>query len=492
MPKGRQPPRHDGTVALRTSDARSAGKGAVTLAVLQSAGRIFALAFVMTATRAVAPSAFGRYSTAAAILVIVGFVSDLGTTAAMTKLVSTGGDADALVANSLCACLGLGLFAWMVGEAAVLVAYRGAMVLDFAILGASLPIDACLSTLVGALDGAGAISRRAVVSFARIGLGALAAAALVATTASIRWAMAGLVIGPAVGLVLAVYHAKALGVWSGHLSLDPRKGKGLLIAAAPFAMIGGVSVLSARIDVVTVSLVSSRATTAAYDVAIRVLEGPLFISTVLAGPMLFLFSRRLRGRDTHGVQRAFDQVADVLLVLGVLLSVLLVTLAGPLVRVAFGDGYAKSTDILAIVGAQLWLMLLCGLQGTVMAAMPRMRKVVTTVGLVALTQVLLQVTLIVVAGPVGGALSYSFQSVATAIAYGAFIRQEVGVRTVKLPQVRCVMAAASAALIALALRTFPVGVPALAAATTYLVCIVGLRVVTVQQLSGLREILRRD
>ena len=476
----------------RTDEARSAARGALALGVLQSVGRVLALGFVVTTARAVAPDDFGRYSTVAAVLLIVGFVSDLGTTSATTKLVSTGTDADRLLSDSLFACLCLGLAAWAAGVVGVGAFYSPLLAADFAILGASLPVDACLTTIIGALDGSGAIARRAVVSFLRVGLGAVVAAVLVLATGSIRWTMAGLVAGPAVGLVVAAVFARRLGIWRGRVRLDPRRGGPLIAAALPYAVVSGLSVVTARVDVVVVSIVASRATTAAYDVAVRVLEGPLFIINVLSGPMLYLFSRRLAARDIDGAQRAYDQVVRLFFVCGMGISMILTTLAAPLVATFFGSSYDEADLVLAIFGAQLWLMFVCGLQGMLLAAMPRMRRVVGLIVLVNLVQSAVQVAFIVAAGIVGGAVSYSVGTLFTMVAGAFFLRRETGVRTLRLPPVGAVVGSIGGGAVAVVLRERPFLVAATGAGVAYLVAVVALRAVGRKELSDLRHLVARS
>lgn len=479
-------------MATRAGDARAAGRGAIALAVFQSVGRVIALAFLVIVTRTVDPSEFGRYSTVAAVLLIVGLISDLGTSAAATKLVSTGANANTLLADSLLACLLLGLVGWMIGEVWVLAAYSGLLAVDFAILGASLPIDACLTTILGALDGSGAITRRAIVSFLRVGLGTALGAVLVAATGSIRWAMAGLVVGPLIGLIVAVIISRGLGMWQGRVRMNPSRGWPLLVHALPFAAISGLSVVTARIDVVVLSIVASRATTATYDLAVRVLEGPLFIIGVLSGPMLYLFSRRLAAGDTGGVQRAYDQVMRLFFVCGIGISVILSTLATPLVTVVFGESYEQAGRLLTIFAGQLWLMFVCGLQGMLLAAMPEMRRVVLLIALVDGVQIAFQVAFIIVAGPVGGAASYSFGTVFTLLAGAVFLWRETGVQTLRLPPLGAILGGLCAGAVAIALREQQILIPLAAAASVYAIAVIGFGALGKDELNQLRQLLSRS
>jgi O-antigen/teichoic acid export membrane protein len=479
-------------VAGRTNDARIAGQGAVALGVLQTTGRLLALIFFVIATHWVSPSTFGRYSTVAAVLVLVGFVSDLGTTAATTKLVSTGANSDQLLSDSLLACLLLGLVAWGAGEAIMALGYPRLLAADFAVLGASLPVDACLTTIIGAMDGSGAIARRAVVSFLRVGVAASTATILVVVTGSIRWAMAGLVMGPVVGLVAAVVYARRLGVWWGLVHLDPRRGWPLIVSALPFAAIAGFSVVNARIDVLVISTVSSRAATARYDVAQRVLEGPLFLGAILAGPMLYLLSRRLSARDTEGAQRAYDHVARLVFVSGLGISVVLTTLSTPIVSLVFGDSYHQAGLLVAILGAQLWLMLICGLQGMVLAALPQMRSVVLLIAGVNAVWVALEVSFILVDGPIGGALSYPVGTTFTLVAFAVFLRRQTGLLTLRLPPLGAIVGTVAAGMAALALRRQPLAIPLLCAGAAYALSLAIFGAISWEEVREVRTLLHRD
>jgi O-antigen/teichoic acid export membrane protein len=450
-----------------TNDARAAGRGAAALAIFQTVGRALGLAFVVIATREVSPTNFGRYSTVAALLVVVGFLSDLGTTAATTKLVSTGSDADRVLRDSLSACLALGFAAWGVGEVAALIAYPHVVVVDFAVLGVSLPIDACLTTLLGALDGSGAISRRAVLSFVRLGLAAITASVLVLTTHSIRLGMAGLAAGPLVALIACVVVVRRMGVWRGRVRLSPLHGLPLIVAAIPFAAISGLAVVNARVDVLVVSVLNSRAVTANYDIAVRVLEGCLYVIAAFSGPTLYIFSRRMAAGDHDGVQRAYDRTLRVFYLIGLPIAAVLITLGSPLVRALFGPAYHRAGLYVAIFGTQVWLMFVSGLQGMAVVAIPKMRQAVALIAGLNLVHITLQVVFIVVAGPVGGAVSYPVCQVISIGAQAVFLRRRAQLRTIRVPPVGLLVATGASAGVALALRSQPVAFAAAAALAVF-------------------------
>ncbi|MEA3075340.1 MAG: hypothetical protein QOF60_248, partial [Actinomycetota bacterium] len=141
----------EGEVAAGTDDARAAAQGTVALAGMQVAGRALALGFVLVATRTLSTSDFGRYAIASALLLGASTVADLGTTAAVTKLVSQRADrADDIVGAALLPSAVLGLLSFAGLCAFVLVGgYPAVTRIDVVLAGLGLPFDAVTTTLPG-------------------------------------------------------------------------------------------------------------------------------------------------------------------------------------------------------------------------------------------------------------------------------------------------------------------------------------------------------
>jgi len=449
--------------ASASPDARAATRGSLALTVLQTAGRLLAVAFVLVATRQLVPSEFGRYSTASAYVVLGGFLADFGTTMVIVRRVSRDAvSSDALLTATLPACLALGVASMLVVAAVALAAgYPSATRTDVLIAALALPASACVTSLLGAFDGRGLIARRAVLTFLQLAVIALGGIVGV-LVAGVRGAVIALPAAPMLTLLVAALVARRSGVWSTRLRGDVQASWSLLRDALPFGLLGGIAALELRFDVVLLSIVGSAAATARYDLAVRALEALAYVGTVVASPALFILSRRLGQGDRDGAQRALNEAARFLLVLGVLVSALVVGLHEPLTVLAFGPRYAGAAVPMAITGGQLWLAFLAGLQTAAILAGERVWRAVPVAAVAMAVMVGLDLVLVPSFGAVGAAAATVAGTVVMVVAFGWFLERASGLRTPR-PPVRVLVAGVLSALVAA--RLAPAGiVPAGAAA----------------------------
>jgi O-antigen/teichoic acid export membrane protein len=413
-----------------SEEARAATRGSLALSVLQTAGRLLAVGFVLVATRALAPAAFGRYSTASAYVVIGGLLADFGTTAVIVRRVSLDPDgADDLLTRTLPACLALGLASMLVVAAvAMLAGYAAPTRTDVLIAALALPPAGCLTSLLGAFDGRGLISRRALLTFLQLSVMALGGIVGV-LLAGARGAVVALPAASLLALLVTAGTARRSGLWSLRLRRDLPTSWALLRDALPFGLLGGVTALQLRFDVVLLSIVGSAAATARYDLAVRALEAISYLGTVVAAPALFILSRRTANGDREGSQRALDQAGRFLALVGVAASALLIGLHEPLTVLAFGTRYRGVAVPLAIAGGQLWLAFLAGLQSSAILAGPRVWRAVPVTAAVVAMIVALDLALVPSFGAVGAAAATVAGSVVMVLALGRFLARTAGLRT---------------------------------------------------------------
>jgi len=480
------------TVTLPTApagaspEARAATRGSLALSVLQTGGRLLAVAFVLVATRALAPAAFGRYSTASAYVVLGGFLADFGTTMVIVRRVSRDpSSADPLLTATLPACLGLGVASLLVVAAvAVAAGYPSATRTDVLLAALALPASACVTSLLGAFDGRGLIARRAVLTFLQLAV--IAVGGIVGVLlAGVRGAVLALPAAPILTLLVATVAARRSGVWSTRWRGDAHAAWSLLRDALPFVLLGGIAALELRFDVVLLSIVGTAAATARYDLAVRALEALAYVGTVVASPALFILSRRLGQGDREGAQRALNEAARFLLVLGVGVSALVVGLHEPLTVTAFGSRYAGAAVPMAITGGQLWLAFLAGLQTAAILAGERVWRAVPVAATAMVVMVGLDLVLVPAFGAVGAAAATVAGTVVMVLAFGWFLERTAGLRTPR-PPARILAAGLLSAGVAAWLA--PVGlVPAgVAAVAAYGAVLVGTRVVRRADVARLR------
>lgn len=452
--------------AVIPGDTRAATRGAASLFVLQLAGRLAGLAFVVAVTSHVAPDQFGRYSTVAAVVLVANFLADFGTSSAITRRVSrTPGEADDILSGTLLGSFGLGLLAYAAAVAFAYAAYSPSAVVDMAIGAAAVPAASTLSSLLGALDGASLIARRAAITAVQTFVTA-AGALPVLLGMGIRWALLALALAPALSATLAVVAVRRAGVWRSPLRFDGRCFTGLLRSAIPFAVTGGLAALTMRFDVILLSLFRSAAETARYDLALRLIEAAGYLSTALTGPLLFILSRRLGARDTDGARRAYREALRVLYLVGIPLSVGLAVLARPIITVAAGPGYVEAVTPFAIMAAGQWLTWVIFVQGSLLMAGDFMRRGLAVVALVAGVTVALDLAIVPAAGAVGAAVAMLLAWTFAGLVLDRFHRRTVGIPTT-LPPARIVLPALAMGLVMLPLRDLLVAVPAVVGAVVY-------------------------
>ncbi len=447
---------------------------------------------MLVATRALVPAEFGRYSTASAYVVVGGILADFGTTTVIVRRVSRAADhVDTLLTRTLLACLALGVASMLVVAAvAFAVGYPTATRTDVLIAALALPAAGCLTSILGAFDGRGLITRRAFLTF--LWLAVMAVGGIVGVLLDgARGAVIALPAASTVALLVAATQARAVGLWSLRLQHDLRASWALLRDALPFGLLGGIMALQLRFDVVLLSIVGSAAETANYDLAVRALEALSYLGTVVAAPALFILSRRLADHDGDGAQRALNHAGRFLALLGVGVSALLVGLHQPLTVAAFGARYDGVAVPLAIAGGQLWIAFLAALQSAAILAGERVWRAVPLIAAVVAIIVALDLALVPPFGAVGAAAATAAGSVVMVFALGRFLHRTAALRTPR-PAVGILVAGLATAATAWVLA--PVGLVVAGAAGTavYAVTVIGTGAVTGSDLARLRAVTRRS
>ena len=188
-------------------DARAAGRGVLSLFALQTLARALGLLFVVTVARAVAPEEFARYSVLTGVVLFGSLLADFGTTTVITRVISRDRDAaDRWLSGTLPASFAFGLAAYAAALVFASVAgYSSDVVIDVALGGLALPLVSSLTSVLGALDGAGMISTRAVLSFVQTAGITVGGAVPVLLGGSIRAAAIALPVSAVCASLLAAF-----------------------------------------------------------------------------------------------------------------------------------------------------------------------------------------------------------------------------------------------------------------------------------------------
>lgn len=409
---------------------RTAVRGGLATLAAQAVAKLLAFGFVLVVARTTSPGELGRYSIVSAAVLVASFVADLGTTPATTRLVSVRPSSSSTLLNgTLPLCFALGLLAAAGGAVyGVLAGYPRTTQIDLFVGLAAVPGQTLLGSFLGALDGGGALVRRAVLTAAQTGIIALGAVPVL-LGAGIRSAIVFVAVAPWIVLVAAALSAVRLRLWSPAWAPSVGATRTVLALAVPFAASAGLTTISARFDVLALSILRPSAEVASYDLALRVTEAVGFIAVAVCGPALVLFSRRLAHQDLEGVRRAYAEGARFLYVLGGATSLGVAMFAGPITRVAFGGSYAASTRPLEILGAGQLLVFILQLQGALINSSARVWKGLAVTAANTAVTVVLDLILIPEYGAIGAAWAMVGTYVWSVTIVDVFNRRALGFKT---------------------------------------------------------------
>jgi O-antigen/teichoic acid export membrane protein len=474
------------------SDASRAASGAVALTALQLIGRAAAIGFVLVATRLVVPDQWSVYAVVAGLVAFAGFVADFGSTTVLTRIVSRDASASHdLLAQTLLASVVVGLLGY--GAVFIFVCigpYSGDVVVAMAVAGLAVPIDAALTSILSALDGHGLTSRRTTASFARVLVITVGGAVAVFATHEVGLAVVALVAGPLVGLVIAVRAARRHHVWTGALHPRLHRSIALFRSALPYALLGGIGAVVARLDFVILSLSARPATTAEYDLALRALEAVVALGAVGGAPALYILSRRMGAGDRDGVRRAYAHAARIAYLLGLPVSVAIVVLHQPIVDLVLGSEYTNVGPMLGILACSAWLAILSTVQGAMILAEGCTTRALQASLVILVVAAGLDLALINAFGAAGAAWATVGAAVTSCIVFDVLNRRVTGIGT-PLPSLRLVAACAGSAAILLAVTRAVQGPWCLLGVVVLPLMLYTAKVVTPQDARELRDLVHR-
>src|SRR5690606_1059640 len=122
----------------------------------------------------------------------------------------------------------------------------------------------------------------------RVAIVAGGGALAVVLTGEIGPAVAMLAAGPIVACGLAMWASRRSRVWS--LALRPHWGRSVSLfrSAVPYAILGGIGAMVARLDLLMLSWLSSTGEVARYDLPLRAVEAAASFGLVIGAPALFI------------------------------------------------------------------------------------------------------------------------------------------------------------------------------------------------------------
>ena len=196
-----------------------------------------------------------------------------------------------------------------------------------------------------------------------------------------------------------------------HLRWDRHLGGWLLKASLPYFMMSTFLVAYQRVDTIIISLLVDEAMVGWYSAANKLSGAFLFI------PVLFVIAvfptlSRMHTEASQFRPWLMRKSFQLLLVLGVPIGLGLVVIADSLVLLLFGDGFAKSGPVLAVMGLAMIFTYQNILLGHFLISTDRQYGLTVLTGLAMLAAILLNIVLVPWCqkifdnGAIGGALSH--------------------------------------------------------------------------------------
>jgi len=177
---------------------------------------------------------------------------------------------------------------------------------------------------------------------AALGIGALALGYGVVTVAALYS------VGSALGYAVAIRSLRRH-IGMPRRTVDPRGWRALVTTSFPFAIQDVFTAMLFRLDAVILSLMANEAAVGRYGAAYRVLEATMFIGWAINGAFVAMYA--YLGPDSDPpVGVVFGRSIKLALVLMVPVSIVLVALAEPIARLAYGADFADAAEPLRLLG----------------------------------------------------------------------------------------------------------------------------------------------
>ncbi len=305
----------------------------------------------------------------------------------------------------------------------------------------------------------------------------------------------GVVLVAAAGAVAAIVHLSSLGFLTNressvHLTF-PRDGhRGVVAAAFPFLLQAGALVVYHNIDVITIAALVDDAAVGWYGAADRLFGTMLFIPVAVSTALYPAMSRRWVD-DPDGVVELVRSAVVLLVMVVIPISAGVMVLGDRFAVLLFGDGFAKSGDVLQVYGVVLLPVAMTIVLGGYSMVIGRQRLWTTVLLVSAAVTVPLDLVLVPWArdtldnAAVAGAIGYVFTEIGAVVVGATILIPHLFDRSMVVRLLKAAGAAAGMGVVTYALRDQLLVIPVLASVVTYPVLILLLRAVDFDELASL-------
>lgn len=254
-------------------------------------------------------------------------------------------------------------------------------------------------------------------------------------------ALAAVTVGVFAGSVLA--YARASRVVPLRLAYQRPLARRMFLDAMPVALVTGLGLVHYRIDIVLLSLVSTRGNVALYSVATKVLDVALAGLAVYMG-LVFPVLSRLAVEDRNLLREAFQRTLDFILIVGLAAALAVTVLAPLLVRAVTTAAFAGATQPLIIIAWAIPITFVETLFSQMIIAANRQLRALPALAAATIVNIVLNLWLIPHLGPSAPALVTDISETIAGLGLLAVLSASYGFRP-SLPSALKILTAAAAA-----------------------------------------------
>lgn len=170
--------------------------------------------------------------------------------------------------------------------------------------------------------------------------------------------------------------------------------KNLFLEALPFGLNSIFVIIYFRIDVVMLSIMTEDSVVGWYNAAYNIVDGlcALFITTIVGVSYPLMSRYYIESMDA--LKRLFLQLFQILLILGLLISISMTVLAPKMIPILYGDSYINSIKVFQILIWSFFIICVSMISSTVLYSINKQKLVTIGTGLGALSNITLNYILI--------------------------------------------------------------------------------------------------
>jgi O-antigen/teichoic acid export membrane protein len=464
---------------MTRSVARNAGL--LGASAIGSRGLSFLLALFLA--RGLGPHDYGLYALAAAVVMLMNQVGDVGLSPYVTRAVARERAALDASLRRLLAIRGTLVLAGAAAVVAWLLASGGSeLSRAVAITYLALTLESVAYLGYAYLQGLERMSFEAGTTLAAAAVRTGGGVALIVAGAELEpvlWWMAAVSL---VQVLAVAARLRAAGVGAGTPARGAQPGVAAILASGGAMMLVGIAnAVVLRADSLVIGAVDGAREVGLYTAAYALVTGAVMLPWMVSVAVFPRLSSTFR-RDRRAFERAWERSGRLTLLLGLPAALLATILATPIVERIYGDGYSPSAEVLAILVWWIPLVTLSALCAALLRAADREWTLAALVGGGALLNVAANLVVVPAHGMVGASVvTVSIEALVMAALW--VVAQRLGAPRPSLqPLMRAVPAAAGLVAVAIALREAPVELGIAAAGAAYALLLVLCRAVSPREL----------